>query len=464
MERQLRRFLLVVSDARLGDRVEAELLRSIRDGAIERVGDREPELRARLAAGTFELVIVSVDARWQHGMVLVRAAKQVCPALPVLMLIDAAHTDGAVAALGDGVAQVALRDERSLGLLAATVWSTVRMVAQQGALAAAELRYRDLFENVPIGIYATSPEGEVLAANPMLVSMLGYPSLAAFRAVNTRQLYVEPTDRDRWRGIMERDGVVTQFETRKLRFDGRPLWLRDSARAIRDAAGRLLHYEGAVIDVTPQREAEDRLAELAATLEERNRGLEQLSVTDALTGLHNRRGFAGRISYEVSRTARSGGAVSLLMLDVDRFKRINDTWQHEFGDEVLRHVGPRMAGLLRKTDLVARLGGDEFAVVLPDTEASGAEQAAQKLLQGFAQSPLLASPSGEPLTVTMSFGVAWVPGPFKGRYDADEVGRRLTIAADRELYVSKRAGRNCVTVAGVPVPWVPADDPSADST
>jgi len=119
-------------------------------------------------------------------------------------------------------------------------------------------RYRTLFEHLPVGIYQTTPAGEFIDANPTLVEMLGYESWDELKHVNTVDLYVNPADRLAWRAAMERDGKVTDFEVRKRRKDGRVVWLRDNARVVRGPDGEVLWYEGAIIDVTDQRLAEQR--------------------------------------------------------------------------------------------------------------------------------------------------------------------------------------------------------------
>lgn len=123
------------------------------------------------------------------------------------------------------------------------------------------LRYRELFERIPVGIYRTTPEGRFLHGNPELVRLLGYDSYAQLAAVNSRELYYDPAERLRWRKIMERDGVVTDYDTRKVRRDGSMVWLRDSARCVRDDDGNILCYEGAVVDVTEAHRTAEQLVQ-----------------------------------------------------------------------------------------------------------------------------------------------------------------------------------------------------------
>jgi len=162
--------------------------------------------------------------------------------------------------------------------------------------------------------------------------------------------------------------------------------------------------------------------------------LEALVRTDRQTGLCNRREFMNRLGLESHRHERSGQAMSLIMIDLDHFKRINDTHGHPAGDVVLAHVGALIRAALRQhVDVAARMGGEEFAVLLPDTDLAGADRVARKL--GAALRMANFSFDGQPLTVTLSAGVAQARG---GQ------GDRALRVADANLYKAKQAGRNQV--------------------
>jgi PAS domain S-box-containing protein len=128
----------------------------------------------------------------------------------------------------------------------------------------AESRYRGLFEGVPVGLYRITADGRFLDANPALVHMFGYPSREAFLGVNPLTLYADPEDRARWRTLLEREGVVRDFELRLRRLDGRLIWVRRSARIVRDAAGAPLYYEGIQEDITERKRAEEAERQAAA--------------------------------------------------------------------------------------------------------------------------------------------------------------------------------------------------------
>lgn len=155
---------------------------------------------------------------------------------------------------------------------------------------------------------------------------------------------------------------------------------------------------------------------------------------DHLTGLLNRRAFDRRLAIEQARVLRSGGAFSLLLLDVDHFKQINDAHGHAGGDQALRHVSQMLASGVRPFDVLARQGGEEFINLLPDTELPVAMDVAERLRAALENTPLLLR--GRTLSLRASFGVA------SSRQGAGEV---LLTRADRALYAAKSAGRNrCV--------------------
>jgi diguanylate cyclase (GGDEF)-like protein len=192
---------------------------------------------------------------------------------------------------------------------------------------------------------------------------------------------------------------------------------------------------------------ERRLVSTAAALRGARAELERLAVTDALTGLFNRRAFFERLGAELRRSARYERPLTLLMLDLDHFKRVNDTHGHPAGDRVLTQSAAAVASSLRASDIVARYGGEELVVLLPETTCAEAEVVAEKL-RGAIADQLFAIADGEALHITVSVGVAALerPGPLDQLTPA-EAERELVRLADDALYAAKRGGRNRVATA-----------------
>lgn len=162
-----------------------------------------------------------------------------------------------------------------------------------------------------------------------------------------------------------------------------------------------------------------------------------LTMTDPLTGVPNRRQLFSRLEQELARAQRFGAHLSILMVDIDHFKRLNDVAGHRAGDDALRRVADLLRSKVRKVDLVARYGGEEFMLVLPQTSKADACEVAEKLRRTVAETPLLAAPGLPTGHVTISVGVS--------TYPVDATGQdTLVDCADAALYASKRTGRNRV--------------------
>ena len=178
-------------------------------------------------------------------------------------------------------------------------------------------------------------------------------------------------------------------------------------------------------------------------LEEANERLKILSITDELTGLYNHRLFVTRLDEEADRVNRYGGGLGVVMADLDDFKRVNDTWGHQVGDEVLRRTGAAIKRASRRIDIAARYGGEEFAVILPLTDRDGAVAFAERLRVAVERETVVVD--GATFSITLSAGVAFhADGPKRGGINPTTLVR----AADEALYAAKRLGKNLVCVAG----------------
>jgi diguanylate cyclase (GGDEF)-like protein len=174
----------------------------------------------------------------------------------------------------------------------------------------------------------------------------------------------------------------------------------------------------------------------------------RLAATDGLTGLSNRRAFFGALEREIARSSRHGSPLSLALLDVDRFKEVNDRYGHDAGDAVLRELARLLLRVVRKEDVLGRIGGEEFGVLFPETADELAFAVAERLRRLVEQHTFFVDceRGRHPLHLTVSIGVA----PFLGKGDS---AHRFYRRADGVLYGAKTSGRNCVHV------WRSPDEP-----
>lgn len=178
----------------------------------------------------------------------------------------------------------------------------------------------------------------------------------------------------------------------------------------------------------------ERSLRYALKLAETLAALRQLATRDQLTGMLNRREFDRILAEEEERSRRFGHPFSLVMLDIDHFKKVNDTHGHQFGDLVLQAVARRLSEGMRTVDRVARFGGEEFALILMQADRGAALEMAQRACVAVASAPIAISPD-QALSITVSAGVAEIPTNAA-------TGAELVAAADKALYVAKSRGRN----------------------
>ena len=203
---------------------------------------------------------------------------------------------------------------------------------------------------------------------------------------------------------------------------------RLQARPFRGLVGEFMGIVEYISDITAMVRAEEALRES----EERYR---RLSIIDELTGLYNKRHFNNHLGSEMDRARRYQHDLSLIIMDIDNFKRHNDTYGHAEGDKVLTRLGEILNASVRSTDLACRYGGEEFVVILPDTPLAGATVVAERIRERFASEEFIPD-SGEKVCKTLSLGVT----QFHGEDDMDVLVKR----ADANLYRAKETGKNRV--------------------
>lgn len=278
-------------------------------------------------------------------------------------------------------------------------------------------------------VYLNHSVAEVLGYTPAEILQMGRESVP---------MIIHPDDRAAVSSAHTRlstleDGEMVHSEFRVKTASGETRWLHSRELVFtRDSLGRPLQVLGTASDITWRKEYERQIEEQKAQLSEANKKLEALASTDFLTGLANRRVFMERLELEVSRSRRGREPLSVIAVDVDRFKLYNDDFGHPAGDAVLVKVGELLSGVVRETDLVARLGGEEFGVLLPSTDTPEAQLTAERLRSALESHAWPLRP------VTASFGCT-----TGGESAAD-----LLSAADKALYSAKSKGRNRVECSG----------------
>ncbi len=274
-------------------------------------------------------------------------------------------------------------------------------------------------EQSPNVIIITDLEGHVEYVNPAFTRTTGY-SFAEIVGKNPRLLQSGKTPRETYRAMWRQlsCGKSWQGELVNRRKDGTEYFESVYLSPMLGADGQITHYLGIKEDVTERKLAEQRIQYLAHF--------------DALTGLPNRLQLNERLKYALGLAKRGNSSLAMMFLDLDNFKDINDTLGHSVGDNLLIELSRRIQTMLREEDTVSRLGGDEFILLLPGTDAQGAAQVAQKLLDTIAQSYHI-----EPhdLTVTTSIGIAVYPDDGA---DLETLFRN----ADAAMYRAKQEGRN----------------------
>ncbi len=276
----------------------------------------------------------------------------------------------------------------------------------------------EVIEQIPIGVAVTLPLGTVEYANPRLLELLRADAGRVIGALLRDFRASASASRDH--AIHRRlcAGASWQGETQLRTSGGDVRHVLESVFPLRDRGGRLTHFIHFLQDMGALQAAET---------------LSSLAYYDSLTGLPNRNLFNDRLSRAIAAARRRHGGFSLLYVDVDRFKEVNDTRGHDVGDDLLRQVAARLQRSLRKIDTVARLGGDEFVVILDQVcDDAHAAKIAAKLLAACSGEYQL---QGSTCNVTLSLGIS--------RYPRDAIEMEsLLRCADKAMYRAKASGGN----------------------
>jgi diguanylate cyclase (GGDEF)-like protein/PAS domain S-box-containing protein len=325
---------------------------------------------------------------------------------------------------------------------------TLSITAALIAIAIARYRLFDLLplpreiliEEMADGIVVLDPAGRVLETNPAALSLLGLSAAPKAGSPGAEMFSAwSEAGRDAARAVYEDRSTMLESPT------GTVLSVDRSTIGLNDGTEKRDLF--ILRDITAQARAEQELHTAYQTLQSRMAEIERLqaelleqATRDPLTGLHNRRYLDEELHGELARAGRDGTPVSLLMLDVDHFKEVNDRLGHAAGDDVMRAIAQRLTAMTRTGDITCRLGGDEFVIVMPNTSTEDAANRAEQIRQALAR-PIEEGTDGGSVQHTVSIGIATYPT------HADSMDR-LMAAADRGLYEAKNSGRNRVSVLG----------------
>ena len=288
---------------------------------------------------------------------------------------------------------------------------------RDAAVTASERRYRLLFERNLAGLYRTTLDGKILDCNSAFARILGYPSREDVLKVSALDLYSDPGDRESFVARLKQQRVLVNFEICLRRRDGSPVWVLANESLIDEPGGDTV-MDGSLIDITDRKRAEQQRWHQANH--------------DALTDLPNRVLFNDRLSLAILHAQRRRQSLVVMFLDLDHFKRVNDTLGHSAGDELLVKVADRLRRCIRQDDTVARVGGDEFLLLLngigprAGRGGHGAEDPRRSLAEPFLVQK-------RELFVEASIGIGMYPGDGA---DAET----LVTNVDTAMYRAKETG------------------------
>ena len=317
-----------------------------------------------------------------------------------------------------------------ISVLLSSVVSRTAEVEAREAQAVAINRFRTLFDEASIGILRLNKQGHALDVNPELASMLGAEPDEIIDAEFSEYL----VGADRWRFDSMYEEIVSgkrnsfQLELCCRQASGTEMWVLLRAVLERDVAGDPDCVVAMIENITDRKRAESELMRQAEINEYQ-------ALHDPLTGLPNRILFTDRIGQAIQQAKRHKTKLAVALIDLDRFKEINDSLGHTAGDQVLISVGERMAGALRASDTVARLGGDEFGLVLPELSDTDALLPVLERMQEALEEPIHVQ--GLPIGIEASIGIAMYP-------DHADDAQTLIQRADVAMYEAKRDGFNYV--------------------
>jgi len=258
---------ILIIDDNPDDRTLArrELQREFGDLRITEIGDRETFERT-IGTPDYDLVVTDYHIGWITGVAVLHAVKRVRSDCPVIMFTGTGNEEIAVQAMRAGLDDYVIKTAQHFARLPGSVRAALAHQRERRDARATEDRFRNLFEHLPIGLYRLSPDGRILEANPALVAITGCPDRATLLQHRAIDFFISVENYDKWLTLAQTTDTVQCFEGPGCRLNGAPIWVRNTFRLVRDGAGRLLYYDGAVEDITERKHAEQSLSRSEASL------------------------------------------------------------------------------------------------------------------------------------------------------------------------------------------------------
>jgi diguanylate cyclase (GGDEF)-like protein/PAS domain S-box-containing protein len=371
------------------------------------------------AASMIKADVMSIVGKECHNYICPTERNQ-CPITDLGKTIDNSErlikaADGQMISVVKTVIPISVKGHRYL--LESFIDITERKQFEQ-TLKESEEKYRSLFEGSRDAIYIAASDGQLVDANQAFLDLFGYTREEIIHS-NAKQAYASVKDQKIFKQAIQEKGSIRDFAIQLRKKDGTIMDCLLSVTTKKGDDGNIIEYNGIVRDISAYKKAQEMIHYMA--------------YHDPLTGLPNRVLFNDRLDMALARAQRSGKKVAVMMLDIDKFKSINDKWGHETGDKLLKSVADRIGHVLRKSDTIARMGGDEFLVIVPETERpEDVATVAQKIL-GVFQIPFDCNSFKQ--SSSTSIGVAMYPKDG----DNSEV---LIRCADIAMYSAKAKGGN----------------------
>ncbi len=370
-----------------------------------------------LETTNFDVILLDLSLPDSNGLQTVEAIQYIAMDTPIIILTGHADTDFALTALKTGVSDYMVKGDFGFnGLGRAIHYSLLRveMETHNKLLVSA-------LNAAGNAIIITDKDTNIKWANPAFSRLTGYsleeaighnPSELLKSGVQTAQFY-----RTMWKRLLA--GKQFRCELINKRKNGELYHEELTIASVKNSRGEITNFIGIKENISKRKGTEQMLHKLAST--------------DSLTGLFNRRVFLERLTQESERISRLGGVAALLMLDLDFFKHINDTYGHSVGDDVLKKFAEVLQKNSRAIDVPARLGGEEFALLLPSTGREEAMAVAERLRKQVSEIEM-DHPKGM-VRITVSIGVAAL-------CEGDTTSKTVFNYADSAMYTAKHSGRN----------------------